>query len=42
MDFFPAENGLFANREPTLIDGVNYDTPTYIRWGRKKLMTTIA
>ncbi len=42
MDFFPAENGLFANMEPTLIDGVNYDTPTYIRWGRKKLMTTIA
>ena len=35
MDFLPAEEGLFAKQDPTLIDGVNYDTPTYIRWGRK-------
>ncbi len=35
MDFLPAEEGLFANQDPTLIAGVNYDTPTYIRWGRK-------
>ena len=35
MDFLPAEEGLFAKQDPTLISGVNYDTPTYIRWGRK-------
>ena len=35
MDFLPAEKGLFAKQDPTLISGVNYDTPTYIRWGRK-------
>ena len=41
IDFFPAEKGLFVNMEPTLIDGVNFDTPTFIRWGRRKLMTTL-
>ena len=35
MDFLPAEKGLFAKQDPTLVSGVNYDTPTYIRWGRK-------
>ena len=35
MDFLPAEEGLFAKQDPTLISGVNYDTPTFIRWGRK-------
>jgi len=35
FDFLPAKEGLFVNQDPTLIDGVNYDTPTFIRWGRK-------
>ena len=35
MDFLPAEEGLFAKQDPTLISGINYDTPTFIRWGRK-------
>ena len=35
MDFLPAEKGLFAKQDPTFVNGVNYDTPTYIRWGRK-------
>jgi len=42
IDFFQAENGLFTNMEPTMIEGVNFDTPTYIRWGRKKLMSNVA
>ena len=37
MDFFPAESGRFVGLDPTLISGVNYDTPTYVRWGRKLL-----
>jgi len=35
MDFLPAEKGLFAKQDPTFVNSVNYDTPTYIRWGRK-------
>ena len=35
LDFLPAQKGLFTGYDPTLIDGVNYDTPTYVRWGRK-------
>ncbi len=34
FDFLPAEKGLFIGLDPTLIDGVNYDTPTYVRWRR--------
>lgn len=37
FDFLPAETGRFVGIEPTLLNGVNYDTPTYIRWGRKLL-----
>jgi len=37
FDFLPADTGRFVGIEPTLINGVNYDTPTYIRWGRKLL-----
>lgn len=37
MDFMPAEAGRFINLEPTLLSGVNYDTPTFMRWGRKLL-----
>lgn len=37
FDFLPADNGLFVGIDPTLINGVNYDTPTFIRW-RRKLM----
>ncbi|MCX7003791.1 MAG: cell division protein FtsZ [bacterium] len=35
FDFFPADSGRFANIEPTLINNVNYDRPTFMRWGRK-------
>ncbi len=35
MDFLPAEAGRFLNLEPTLMAGTNYDTPTFMRWGRK-------
>ncbi|MCX7846755.1 MAG: cell division protein FtsZ [bacterium] len=37
MDFMPAETGRFSGLEPTLLSGVNYDTPTFMRWGRKLL-----
>jgi len=37
FDFFPADSGRFANMDPTLIDNVNYDRPTFMRWGRKLL-----
>ena len=37
FDFLPAETGRFVEIEPTLLNGVNYDTPTYVRWGRKLL-----
>lgn len=37
FDFLPAETGRFVGIEPTLINGVNYDTPTFLRWGRKLL-----
>ncbi len=37
LDFLPAEEGLFVGLEPTLLAGVNYDTPTFVRWGRKLL-----
>lgn len=37
MDFLPAETGRFTGLEPTLLSGVNYDTPTFLRWGRKLL-----
>ncbi len=35
FDFFPADSGRFANMQPTLINNVNYDRPTFMRWGRK-------
>lgn len=38
FDFMPAEKGLFIGLDPTLIDGVNYDTPTFMRW-RRNLVT---
>lgn len=41
FDFLPADTGRFANLEPTLIEGVNYDTPTFIRWGRKLLSDAV-
>jgi cell division protein FtsZ len=37
FDFFPADSGRFANMPPTLLNGVNYDRPTFMRWGRKLL-----
>jgi len=37
IDFLPAETGRFIDLEPTLLSGTNYDTPTFMRWGRKLL-----
>ena len=41
FDFLPAETGIFVNLFPTLIDGVNYDTPTYMR-KHKRLLSDAA
>jgi len=37
FDFLPAETGIFAELQPTFIDGVNYDTPTFLRKHRRLL-----
>jgi len=41
FDFLPAETGMFAKLEPTFIDGINYDTPTFIR-KHKRLLSDAA
>jgi len=37
FDFLPAETGMFAELQPTFIDGINYDTPTFMRKHRRLL-----
>jgi cell division protein FtsZ len=37
FDLLPADAGRFANLQPTYLNNINYDRPTFMRWGRKLL-----